>query len=265
MILNNIPKLIYILFALIYSQVCYLGVFWEENLTDYVVQEDENLCGVFTRWDATQPNWLPEYWKSATLSQKNPLTFTHLRSCKDGEVASCCRQAGYKYAGVPIGQSDISEERKAAEFLAGKKYINTQSLDPSSYKLHESITRKEVMKIIMQISQKPIKQECREVFADVIVDWWCKYIESGFDYGFINDNEFFRPNDSLNHAEAIKLIFQARDISKRYSTHSWQQDYISSAYYLSYIDEKFADFTTPIPRGMFFQIVARTYPEFSNY
>lgn len=63
-------------------------------------------------------------------------------------------------------------------------------------------------------------------------DWGCKYIESGLQYEFIESNLRFRPQENVTKVEALKLIFQARSIEKKYTTLYWQEDYISSAYYL---------------------------------
>ena len=82
------------------------------------------------------------------------------------------------------------------------------------------------------ISIEKIIESCRKIFSDVSTDWGCKYIESALEYDFIESNLRFRPNENVTKVEALKLIFQARNIEKRYTTLYWQEDYISSAYYL---------------------------------
>jgi hypothetical protein len=49
--------------------------------------------------------------------------------------------------------------------------------DISLYRLDETITRKEIAKIIAKLSGKTIADKCDGVFPDVINDWGCKYIE----------------------------------------------------------------------------------------
>ena len=120
-----------------------------------------------------------------------------------------------------------------------------------------------MMKVVLNASQKDISPECREIFSDVLNDWSCKYIESALKYDFIVGNQAFRPNESITKVEALKLIFQARNIKKRYETKNWQEDYISSAYYLGYIDEKFTDYNSSASRGFIFTTLARTYIDYS--
>ena len=89
-----------------------------------------------------------------------------------------------------------------------------------------------MMKIISEVANLSYVS-CKRNFSDVDEsDWGCPYIESALARGFITRNNFFRPDDTLTQTEALKLIFEARGIEKRYNTRFWQQDYISSAVYL---------------------------------
>jgi hypothetical protein len=55
--------------------------------------------------------------------------------------------------------------------LGSKSIIETKSFNPSDYNLIENISRKEMMKIIMNISEIVIADNCREIFTDVQADW----------------------------------------------------------------------------------------------
>lgn len=88
---------------------------------------------------------------------------------------------GFSYTPNPIGSKTLSAERSAAEFLSRKKIIEPQSLTPKAYRLSESLSRKEFMKILINLSGKPLSTECLEVFADVANDWACKYIETALE------------------------------------------------------------------------------------
>ncbi len=252
-----------ILIAIIFSQILYLWVFWLEKNTYYVIEPQKNLCGSFEKGTEKNPNWLQNWWEAVFLKDKLKAKFELNPNCKNWNIANCCKDMGYKYAGVPIGQAYISWERKAAEFLAYRDIIQVRSFNPAEYKLEKNISRKEVMKVIMNTSEKKIQQKCEWIFADVTYDWACKYIEAALKENFISWNEAFRPDDTLTKSEALKLIFKARGIQKRYETNSWQQDYISSAYYLWYIDNKFSDYNTPASRGWIFEVLAKTYSDFS--
>lgn len=210
------------------------------------------------------PNWLPSSWEAVFLTENLHTSFLKNISCETGDVFECCKALNYRYAWVPIWIEYISNERAGAEYLASKWHISVKSFNPHEYKLEEHITRKEIMKIIMNISDVGVADQCREVFADVENDWGCKYIESALDNQYISANEWFRPNDPVTRSEALKLIFKARSIEKKYDTDSWQEDYISSAYYLWYIDQKFLDYNTYATRWWIFSLSARTYNDFKN-
>lgn len=218
---------------------------------------------MFTRGSAQSPNWLPEWWVSVTLDSEKAKSFSTNVSCINGDVSMCCKELGYSSSSPSVWQKTVQETRFAAEFLGSKKIIESKSFSPGEYALQNNITRKEIMKIVMNASGKEIQTECREIFKDVPNDWSCKYIESALEYDFIVGNQRFRPDENVTQVEALKLIFQARNIDKRYSTDYWQEDYISSAYYLGYIDEKFKSYNIFATRGFIFQTLARTYNEYT--
>jgi len=212
-------------------------------------------------WNAQKQNWLPSWWIGVSLNQDTQRSFSGNTSCNTGKVESCCKSEWYRYAWIPIGLEAVSSERKWAEFLTHKWIINNHNLAPSRYNLSEQISRKEIMKVIMNMSEKDISLECNEIFSDVDADWWCKYIESALKYEFIVENKNFRPNDSISRVEALKLVFKARNISKAYDTWFWEEDYISTAYYYWYISEKFSDYNKIADRWWIFALAAKTYSD----
>ena len=245
-------RLIFI--SLLFSQIFILGVFWETSKSYYVIEEDKNLCGEFIPGNAEIPNWLPDTWKSIATNKDSISTEAY---CKDN---------GYRYAGIQVWVQYISENRTGAEFLAWKNIIEKQNLNPRAYNLEATITRKEMMKIVWKIWNIDLEDtECKLIFSDVVNDWGCKYIESALERDYIAWNEWFRPDDAITQSEALKLIFKAKNIEKRYNTSLWQEDYISSAYYLWYLNEKFNDYNVSATRGWIFSVTAKTYPEFSKY
>ncbi len=256
-------KLKKIIIAVFFSQILILWVFWLEKNEYYVIDAQKNLCWLFTRGNAQNPNWLPENWSWVFLYPDIGKKFETNPSCKNGQVSICCQELWYKSFNTSVGQKSIDEWRFAAEFLSSKKIILAQSFSPSQYELENFITRKEFMKVVLNASGKKVIDRCTKIFWDVSSDWWCKYIESALEYDFIESNLRFRPNENVTKVEALKLIFQARNIEKRYSTLYWQEDYISSAYYLWYIDEKFKDYNSFASRTWIFQVLARSYPEYT--
>ncbi len=252
----NFKKILLVFF---FSQIFCLWVFWEEeNEVYFVVESSSNLCWEFIKWTAEKNNWLPNWYEAVFLNDEINTKFVTNLSCQSWNISACCKELWYRYAWISIGQKDISEERSATEYLARKNIIMTHSFDPANYMLDSSITRKELMKIIMKISKEKVREECREIFTDVKNDWGCKYIESALEFWYIAWNQKFRPNDFVTKSEAIKLILQAQNIKKRYQTTSWQQDYISTAYYLWFIDQKFNSYNEFASRWYIFSTVSRS-------
>lgn len=254
-----------LLLVFLSSQILYLGAFALSPVAVYVVNDSENLCWEFTRGNNKNPNWLQSWWKAIENDNNLNLRFLTDINCENTSSETCCKSLWYRYAGIPIGVKNISEERKSAEFLAGKKIIQSQSLSPQDYNLDSYISRKEIMKVIINASDIVVNNSCTEIFQDVENDWGCKYIETAFNNNYISWNEKFRPDSQLTKSEALKLIFKARNIKKVYTTNSWQEDYISTALYLWYIDVKYSDFNESANRWWIFSVLSKTYPEFKNY
>jgi hypothetical protein len=248
-----------IFLALICSQLLFLWVLALSESSYIVLHTNKNLCWEFIKWTTNNPNWLPEWWK--TLDQDQELyesSFATLE-CSNDNIWSCCKALWYRFAWVLIWVSEVSSARNWAEFLARKWFIERNSFAPSNYKLESNISRKELMKIIIWISWVELNNFCREIFRDVWDDWGCKYIETALDNWYIEWRQAFRPEEFVTKTEALKLIFKARNILKRYNTAYWQQDYVSTAYYLWYINTKFSDYNTYITRWEIFTIIERTY------
>jgi hypothetical protein len=242
-----------------------VGVFWLSEDSYYVINTEENLCWDFTKWSSWNSNWLPDNWEAIFLTPEKENNFLEDISCLESDVANCCVSQWYRYAWIPIWVEYISDDRKWAEVLGSKSIIETKSFNPSDYNLIENISRKEMMKIIMNISEIVIADNCREIFTDVQADWWCKYIESALENDFITWNQMFRPDDSITKTEALKLIFKSQRIEKLYNTNSWQEDYISTAYYKWLIDEKYTNYNQLATRWWIFSVAGKTFPEFSKY
>lgn len=126
----------------------------------------------------------------------------------------------------------------------------------SDYRLSDTITRKEIMKIVINLSGKSIVEKCTGMFGDVSSDWGCKYIESALAAGYIAKNTSFRPNDTITKAESMKLIAQARGIAKVQTTTDWQADWMMTGYKNSLVGEQYTDHTSKATRGWIFSLGA---------
>lgn len=85
--------------------------------------------------------------------------------------------------------------------------------ESSDYKLDSTITRREILKVMMNLSGEIVSDTCAERFVDLPnSDWGCKYAEAAFDKGYISGNALFRPDDSVTEIEALKMISQAKNL-----------------------------------------------------
>jgi len=148
-----------------------------------------------------------------------------------------------------------ADQLSGAQELAEKGVINNASTT-AEFGLDNTITRKEIMKIVLNLSGKSVTDSCSGDFGDVSNDWGCKYIEAGLAHGFITANASFRPNDSISKAEAMKLILKARGIDKAYNSSDWQADYMNTAYDNSIISATYSDHGSNALRGWIFAIAA---------
>lgn len=160
------------------------------------------------------------------------------------------------------------DDEPSANFLALKGFISDNSATPANYRLIETITRKEMIKIIVKVAWLEVQEKCEKKFSDVAEDWGCKYIESALKAWFIsNNNGKFRPDENITKTESLKLIFKARGIQKLYNTTNWQEDYMKTAFDLKFISSQYnqyKDYNTSALRGWIFIVIARTYEEIKN-
>ena len=155
-----------------------------------------------------------------------------------------------------------SREFAAANFLA-EKWVIKQFINASDYRLEDTITRKEVAKIVTKLAGVEPEEKCEGKFSDVAQDWGCKYIERMLKVGFIANSKTYRPDDNITKSEAVKMIFKARGIEKKYSTGNWQQDYAKTAADLDLVDT-YTDYGSDALRGWIFRLAARDFEEYKK-
>jgi len=127
------------------------------------------------------------------------------------------------------------------------------------FRLWDTITRQEVMKILAKISEEDIEDTCRWEFNDVDKNGWgCKYIEWALGKWFIAENEIFRPDDNITKTEAMKLILNVKWIPKVNETENWQKDYADTALEYGIVEEAYTDYNADARRGWLFLIAATT-------
>ena len=155
-------------------------------------------------------------------------------------------------------------ELEKAQFIASKWIIQSYK-NPYSYRLWDYITRKETMKIILNLAWLTVPEICKWKFKDVSADWWCKYIEKALlEWLITNKSAYFRPNDNITKIEVIKLILKAKSVEKTQNTSNWQSDYMETAYKHWIIDKKFYDYNSIVTRSWIFYAIANTFNNSSS-
>ena len=131
------------------------------------------------------------------------------------------------------------------------------------YRLWDTITRKEVAKIVVKIAGGEPAEKCEWKFKDVETDWGCKYVEWMLEKWYIKQAENFRPNDNITKSEAIKLLFKARGINKIYNSDNWQKDYAMTANDLG-LSAMYTDYNANALRGWIFIIASKSYDDYKT-
>lgn len=151
---------------------------------------------------------------------------------------------------------------QSANYIASKGIINDNSYTPINYNLDYNITRREMLKVMMNLSGKEVIDRCLWAFSDVWVnDWGCKYAEAAILEWFIATNTYFRPDDNITQIEALKMIMQAIWM-KRDNNDDWRAGYVSKASREKIIDDNYLDYNKSAVRGWIFSNTARSYDDF---
>ncbi|MCH8518830.1 S-layer homology domain-containing protein [Candidatus Gracilibacteria bacterium] len=165
---------------------------------------------------------------------------------------------GFTNALIAHTDTDVS----AANFLASKDIINDSRNHIPGYMLGNHITRREMLKVMMNLSEKTFPDRCTGRFQDMRAnDWGCKYAEAALANGYITANPNFRPDDLVTQIEALKMIMQAKGIEQQ-ATEDWRLGYVRSAQEENIISEQYLDFNLPALRAWIFTTSARTYDDF---
>lgn len=149
----------------------------------------------------------------------------------------------------------------AANFLAEQNVIVDQSANVEMYNYTSNITRREMIKVAMNISGKSVPDTCMGDFTDLDSDdFACKYAEAALANGFIADNKMFRPDTLITEAESLKMIMQVKGI-ERDANSDWRLGYSSKAMSQGLISSEIT-LDAYAKRGWIFDTAALTYSEF---
>lgn len=149
-----------------------------------------------------------------------------------------------------------------------------------TFQPEQSLTRAEFLKIIilgMGMALEDVPEATSAPFSDVqMTDWFVNYVAYGTENGYLQGypDGTFRPNDSINKAEALKILGElvewdndSLDLTKIYNPYSdvdlteWYGKYVAYAIDHNLLDDDGTtlDIGTPITRGQVTEYLYRDY------
>jgi len=140
--------------------------------------------------------------------------------------------SGITFAGIFPDVPEDHENYKAIEYLKAQGFISGYS--DLTFKPENKITRAESVKIITSALGLVSDEDFLVLFSDVTKsDWFFKFVMSAHKAGMVavgSDNKF-RPNDTINFAESLKIISEALkvDFSTYPDSGEWYSKYVSYA------------------------------------
>lgn len=165
---------------------------------------------------------------------------------------------------LPNLKADLDAESiKSAQILADAGIIVDNAKNPTAYNISSSITRREMLKIMLKIAGVTPSETCVWKFADLPKsDWGCKYAETALKLWYLAPNKYFRPNDNVSKVEALKMIFKAKNISVS-PTSDWREWYMQKSVELWY-SSSFKDYDSASKRSFVFNVGAKTITKNGN-
>lgn len=122
--------------------------------------------------------------------------------------------------------SDVSDTpyEDAINFLAEKNVV--QGYSDETYRPYNSINRAEFTKILME-TRYPGESYGTYCFPDVETDWYAPYICEAKSRGIVSGypDDYFRPNNNINLAEALKVVLETYDAPVEDIYSVWYENY----------------------------------------
>lgn len=151
---------------------------------------------------------------------------------------------------------------KAITYLSEKDVLEGYS--DGTFKPSTGINRAEFFKILVASLDVEINPEVyKDCYPDVHAEWYAKYICYGTAQGWVEGypDGTFKPGDSINKVEALKMLLESRNISTNGLTllnynipsytdtpeEEWYYPYLQIAYGLKLLEEKESTFN---PNGL---------------
>lgn len=153
---------------------------------------------------------------------------------------------------VTLAETSVSSAQKLAQ-----KWIIQVQTNSQDYKIMDAISRREMLKVMMNLSALPVGEDCSEFFSDLKKsDWGCKYAQKALEVGYISNNATFRPASNVSKIEAVKMILKAKNIPITGTETDWRKNYVQTFVNLK-LGTSFTDYDTPAQRWFIFDMAAK--------
>lgn len=156
--------------------------------------------------------------------------------------------------------SDVPADAWFAEYVNGLAEMGVVDATKSTYRPGDLVNRAEMAKFAFMVSGLPKEMATEAPFKDVAMgQWYTDYIYTLSKNGIVSGDKkdgvptgFFRPTDSLNRAEATKMLVNAAAIAEDLSGAPHFPDVKSSDWFFNFVETAFnAGIVAGYPDGNF--------------
>lgn len=132
-----------------------------------------------------------------------------------------------------------------------------QGYEDGTYQPDALINRAEFVKVLME-AKYPVESEGAACFSDVGVEWYAPYVCHAKSLGVVSGYEdgAFRPANSINLAEALKVVLETYDVEVCESCSSlWYEPYYERADELGLLEDIAGDVSHAVTRGEMAELI----------
>lgn len=159
---------------------------------------------------------------------------------------------------------------EAVDYLRGEAVVEGYS--DGTFRPDASINRAEFLKIVLEASvQAEVGFTGSNCYSDVKGDWYAKYVCAATKLGFVKgyDDGKFRPEQTINFAEASKIVANVLDLDTGEKGENWYEQFVVALEDEKAIPKSIDNFDKKITRGEMAEMVWRVkeepYVGFTNY
>ncbi len=133
--------------------------------------------------------------------------------------------------------TSLSPNGEAINYLKSRNIV--KGYEDGSFKPQNHLNRAELLKILVEgAGYSPDETQYKNCFPDVKTDWYAKYVcfakEKGWIQGYPDNT--FRPANSINKAEAIKMLLETFDVDLVQATENPYSDTSKDEWFGKYIN-----------------------------